>query len=207
MSTQNLSCIEWTATTRDTLRVLRSSDLPRGCRATNPNVHSWIITIVSEVSRPRFCLFTSATGQIPVRVAPKYGSENLFDMLATLHFRDRRGEASLRFISEIAPARIHTRFHCFTEIGQSFHLTANIIYFYFKKDLFNSKSGKSFGQFFFQFLSIRHAMRFLQLDLQGFIRGERNWPISCLNDSGTQERGLQGVKIENISLGSMSGLP
>ena len=24
-------------------------------------------------------------------------------MLATLHFRDRRGEASLRFISEIAP--------------------------------------------------------------------------------------------------------
>ena len=28
-------------------------------------------------------------------------------------------------------------------------------------------------------------------DLQGFIREEWNWPISCLNDSGTQERGLR----------------
>ena len=27
-----------------------------------------------------------------------------------------------------------------------------------------------------------------------------NWPISGLNDLETQERGLQGVKIENISL-------
>ena len=38
-----------------------------------------------------------------------------------------------------------------------------IIYFYLKKQLFNSKSGKWFGQFFFfffQFLSIRHAKRF-----------------------------------------------
>ena len=25
-----------------------------------------------------------------------------------------------------------------------------------------------------------------------------NWPISCLNDSETQERGLQGVKIETF---------
>ena len=27
--------------------------------------------------------------------------------------------------------------------------------------------------------------------LQGFIQGEWNWPISCLNDSETQERGLK----------------
>ena len=27
-------------------------------------------------------------------------------------------------------------------------------------------------------------------ELQGFIRGEWNWPIFCLNDSETQERGL-----------------
>jgi len=31
--------------------------------------------------------------------------------------------------------------------------------------------------------------------LQGFIQGEWNWPISCLNDSENQERGLWGVKI------------
>ena len=40
--------------------------------------------------------------------------------------------------------------------------------------------------------------------LQGFIQGEWNWPISCLNDSETQERGLKGVKIQKISWGSMS---
>ena len=32
--------------------------------------------------------------------------------------------------------------------------------------------------------------------MQGFIQGEWNWPISCLNDSDTQERGLQEVKIQ-----------
>ena len=37
----------------------------------------------------------------------------------------------------------------------------------------------------------------LSTDLQGFIQGEWNWPISCLIDSETQERGLQGVKIQN----------
>ena len=35
--------------------------------------------------------------------------------------------------------------------------------------------------------------------LQGFIQGEWNWPISCLNDLETQERGLKEVKIQNIS--------
>ena len=40
-------------------------------------------------------------------------------------------------------------------------------------------------------------------DLQGFIREEWNWPISCLNDSGTQERGLRELKSERIARGSM----
>ena len=39
------------------------------------------------------------------------------------------------------------------------------------------------------------------------IRGEWNWPISHLNDSETQERGLEGVKIQNISWGSMPPYP
>ena len=38
-------------------------------------------------------------------------------------------------------------------------------------------------------------------DLQGFIHREWNWPISCLNDSETQERGLHGVKIQKIFRG------
>ena len=33
------------------------------------------------------------------------------------------------------------------------------------------------------------------------------WPISCLNDSETQERGLQGVKIQKISWGSPPRTP
>lgn len=37
--------------------------------------------------------------------------------------------------------------------------------------------------------------------MQGFIHGEWNWPISCLNESETQERGLHGVKIQNIFRG------
>ena len=37
---------------------------------------------------------------------------------------------------------------------------------------------------------------FRALDTVSFIRGEWNWPISCLNDSQTQERGLQGVKFQ-----------
>ena len=61
--------------------------------------------------------------------------------------------------------RIHTGFHRFTEIGQSFH---NI--FLIRKRLFK---------------------------LQGFIQGKRNWPISCLNDSETQEKGLKGVKLKS----------
>ena len=32
---------------------------------------------------------------------------------------------------------------------------------------------------------------------------ELNWPISHLNDSETQERGLEGVKIQKISWWSM----
>ena len=31
--------------------------------------------------------------------------------------------------------------------------------------------------------------------LQDFIQGKWNWPISCLNDSETQEKGLKGVKL------------
>ena len=43
------------------------------------------------------------------------------------------GAARLRYVlfQKSHQARIHTRFHFFTEIGQSFHLTANI--FLFKK--------------------------------------------------------------------------
>ena len=43
--------------------------------------------------------------------------------------------------------------------------------------------------FHFHFPGIRHAITF-----QSFTRGGWNWPISCLNDSQTQERGRQGVK-------------
>ena len=32
--------------------------------------------------------------------------------------------------------------------------------------------------------------------MQGFIWGERNWPISCQNDSETQDRGLKAVKFQ-----------
>ena len=31
-----------------------------------------------------------------------------------------------------------------------------------------------------------------------FIQGEWNWPISCLNDSETQERGHERVQIQNF---------
>ena len=165
MSTSNLSCIEWTATTRDTHRVLRPSDLPKEFRARNPNALPWIITIVSEVSRPRFCLFTSATCQIPVRVAPKCGSENLFDMPARSTFKI--GAARLRYVlfQRSHQARINTRFPFLRKSVRVFIWQQIYNIFLFKKKNYsirNLENGldNSFFFFFFQFLSIRHAKRF-----------------------------------------------
>ena len=45
-------------------------------------------------SNPRFYLFSSATGGIGVHTAPKYGTKSIRYVI--LHFRDRRGAASLR---------------------------------------------------------------------------------------------------------------
>ena len=42
---------------------------------------------------------------------------------------------------------------------------------------------------------------------QGFIGRESNWPISCLNDSETQEKGALGVKIQKISQWNAPGPP
>ena len=116
------------------------------------------------MSRPRFCLFTSATCQIPVRVAPKCGSENLFDMPARSTFKI--GAARLRYVlfQQSHQARINTRFPFLRKSVRVF-IWQQIynIFLFKKKELFNSKSGKWFGQFFFfffQFLSIRHAKRF-----------------------------------------------
>ena len=36
-----------------------------------------------------------------------------------------------------------------------------------------------------------------------FIRRECNWPISCLNDSESKEKGLERVKIQKIYRESM----
>ena len=41
-------------------------------------------------------------------------------------------------------------------------------------------------------------------DLQGFIRGEWNWSISCRCDSETQERGLQRVIKIHKNIGGAS---
>ena len=67
-------------------------------------------------------------------------------------------------------ARINTGFHRFTEIGQIFH----------NKCIFNKKK--------FRGWNLENALD------KCFIRGEWNWPISHLNDTETQERGLEGVK-------------
>ena len=76
-------------------------------------------------------------------------------------------------------ARIHTGFQRFTEIGQIFH----------NKYIFNKKN--------FPGWNLENGLD------KCFIRGELNWPISHLNDSETQERGLEGVKIQKISWWSM----
>ena len=61
------------------------------------------------------------------------------------------------------------------------------------------KSGKWFG------LALYHIHCNIEIDVDKIIhrfakvssaREEWNWPKSCLNDSETQERGVQGVKIK-----------
>ena len=76
-------------------------------------------------------------------------------------------------------ARTRTGFQRFTEIGQIFH----------NKYIFNKKN--------FPGWNLENGLD------KCFIRGEFNWSISHLNDSETQERGLEGVKIPKSSWGSM----
>ena len=73
------------------------SGWPGGFGERNPNPHSWIFTFISLDPSPRSYLFTSATVPIPVHIAPKCGTEPI--RYVTLHFRDQRGEASLRYRS------------------------------------------------------------------------------------------------------------
>ena len=80
-------------------------------------------------------------------------------------------------------ARTRTGFQRFTKIGQIFH----------NKYIFNKKN--------FPGWNLENGLD------KCFIRGELNWPISHLNDSETQERGLIGVKIQKISWGSMPPYP
>ena len=61
--------------------------------ALNSNPHSWIFTSVSVGSSPRSYLLTSATVRVPVDITSKYGTEPI--RYEALHFRDRRGAASL----------------------------------------------------------------------------------------------------------------
>ena len=67
-------------------------------------------------------------------------------------------------------AQTRTGFQRFTEIGQIFH----------NKYIFNKKN--------FPGWNLENGLD------KYFIRGELNWPISHLNDTETQERGLEGVK-------------
>ena len=78
----------------------------------------------------------------------------------------------------------------------------NILSFIRKKRV----SGKWFGQMclFSIFQALGTLWDFhLENHFQSFIGRESNWPISCLNDSETQERGALGVKIQKISQWSM----
>ena len=70
------------------------SGWPRGFGELNPRSHSSIFTSVSVDSSPHSHLFTSMV-QIQVQTAPKCCTEPLRYM--TLHFRDRRGAALLRY--------------------------------------------------------------------------------------------------------------
>ena len=115
------------------------------------------------MSRPRFCLFTSATCQIPVRVAPKCGSENLFDMPARSTFKI--GAARLRYVlfQRSHQARINTRFPFLRKSVRVFIWQQIYNIFLFKKRTIQFEIWKMVWTilfFFFHFLSIRHAKRF-----------------------------------------------
>ena len=71
------------------------SGWPRGFDALiDSRPHSWIFTSVPVGSSHHSYLFTAARGRIGVHFAPKYGKKPI--RYVTLHFRDRRGTASLR---------------------------------------------------------------------------------------------------------------
>ena len=65
-----------------------------GFGALNPSLQFCIFTFISVGSIPHSYLFTSATGRIGVHTVSKYGKKPI--QCVTLHFRDRRGAASVR---------------------------------------------------------------------------------------------------------------
>ena len=95
-----ISCPVWYEQQRYRLEVVHThqtscrSGWPRRFGELNPSPHSSIFTSVSVDSSPRSYLLTSMV-QIQVQTAPKCWTEPLRYM--TLHFRDRRGTASLRY--------------------------------------------------------------------------------------------------------------
>ena len=67
----------------------------RGAVSTLTSIsHSWIFVSFLVVSSPRSYLFTSGTGWVGIHTAPRYGTNPV--RYKTLHFRNRRGAASLR---------------------------------------------------------------------------------------------------------------
>ena len=95
-----ITCPVWYEQQLDRLEVVHAhrtscrSGWPRGFGELNPRPHSSIFTSVSVDSSPHSHLFTSMV-QIRVQTAPKCCTEPL--RYVTLHFRDRRGAASLRY--------------------------------------------------------------------------------------------------------------
>ena len=71
---------------------------------------------------------------------------------------------------------IHAGFHHFMEIGKICH----------SKNIFSNNNNNNNNNKLSK-LKLRDEIIRLA-DLQGFMRGEWNWPISCLNDSETHER-------------------
>ena len=64
-----------------------------GFGALNPSLQFCIFTSISVGSIPHSYLFTSATGRIGFHTVSKYGIKPI--QCVTLHFRDRRGAASV----------------------------------------------------------------------------------------------------------------
>ena len=128
---------------------------------------------------------------VPAATQAKYSTQPKLLWVTVEVFLERHNDIHTFDLVVLNRARIHTAFHRVTEIGRIFSWNIFLV-----KNISKEHSCS------ISTTTWKLTMMKWSYDLQALIRREWNWPISCLNESETQERGPKEAEIQKISCGS-----